>query len=152
MSKVADSVQALVSPIAQSMDIEVVEVVFEKKYNGMNLTIFIDSDDGIDINKSEQFHRAILDPIDELDPIASQYILNVSSLGIDRPLKTDRDYKRNMDKPILVKLYKADQDNAKQYKGVLTSYTDSQFTINCDGTEKQFSREAVAHVEPIIEF
>lgn len=152
MSKVADSVMALVTPIAEGMDIEVVEITYDKKYNGMNLTIFIDSDDGIDINKCEKFHRAILDPIDELDPIAGQYILNVSSLGIDRPLKTDRDYKRNMGKVIAVKLYKADDSNNKQYKGTLTEYTDSTFTIDSDGSITTFIRNEVAHVEPVIEF
>ncbi len=152
MSRVADSVQALVSPIADSMGIEVVEVVYDKKYNGMNLTIFIDSVDGIDIDKCEKFHRAILDPIDELDPIAGQYILNVSSLGIDRPLKTDRDYRRNIDKPILVKLYKADENNNKQYRGVLVEYTASTFTIESEGNNIVFDRETVAHVEPVIEF
>ncbi len=152
MSKVADSVQTLVTPIAEGMGIEVVEVLYDKKYNGMNLTIFIDSDDGIDINKCEKFHRAILDPIDELDPIAGQYILNVSSLGIDRPLKTDRDYKRNMGKVISVKLYKADSSNNKQYRGELTSYTDTAFTIDCNGSNITFNRNEVAHVEPVIEF
>ncbi len=152
MSKVADSVLALVTPIASSMGLEVVEVIYDKKYNGMNLTIFIDSDDGIDLNKCEKFHRAILDPIDELDPIAGQYILNVSSLGIDRPLKTDRDFRRNIDKMICVKLYKADANNNKQYLGELVSFDDSTFTIDCDGNNIIFNRNEVAHIEPVIEF
>lgn len=152
MSKIADSVSQLVSPIAEGMGLEVVEVVYDKKYNGMNLTIFIDCEEGVDIDKCEKFHRAILDPIDELDPISSQYILNVSSLGIDRPLKTDRDFRRNSGKLISVKLYKADSNNNKQYTGILTAYDSSTFTIDNNGEQVTFNRDTVAHVEPVIEF
>ena len=107
MSKVADSVRQLVEPFAGQFGLEVVEVVYEKKYDGMNLTIFIDKDGGVSIDDCEKLHRAIDEPLDELDPISESYTLNVSSLGIDRPLKTDRDFKRNLNKKISVKLYKA---------------------------------------------
>ena len=59
MGKVADEVYKLVLPIAESFGLEVVEVLYEKKYSGMNLTIVIDKEDGVTIDDCEKLHRAI---------------------------------------------------------------------------------------------
>ncbi len=152
MSKVAEAVFNLVSPIAQQMGLEVVEVTYKKQYDGMNLTVFIDKEEGVSLNDCERLHRAIDQPLDELDPIAEPYTLNVSSLGIDRPLKTERDYKRNLNKKISVKLYKA-QDGSKTFTGILTAYDDNTFTIMTDKkASKTFNKSDVALAEPVIEF
>lgn len=151
MGKVSDSVFELVKPIAESFGLEVVEVLYEKKYDGMNLTIVIDKDGGVTIDDCEKLHRAIDAPLDELDPIDVSYTLNVSSPGIDRPLKLPRDYKRNLGKKISVKLYKP-LDGKKQYQGVLASYTDDAFTLATDKGEITFEIKDTAKVEPVIEF
>lgn len=106
MGKVVESVTELVTPIAEGMGLKVVEVTYKKCYDGMNLTIVIDKDGGVTIDDCERLHRAIDLPLDELDPIECAYTLNVSSPGIDRPLTLPRDYKRNLDKDISVRLYK----------------------------------------------
>lgn len=98
MGKVADAVKALVQPIAEGMGLYVLEVLYEKKYDGMNLTVVIDKEGGVTINDCEALHNAIDAPLDELDPIQGSYTLNVSSPGLDRPLKLDWDYKRNLGK------------------------------------------------------
>ena len=153
MAKVTEQVTQLVTPIAEEFGLEVVEVEYAKKYDGMHLTIFIDKEGGVNINDCEKLHRAIDAPLDELDPIEGQYTLNVSSLGIDRPLKTERDYKRNLNKKISVKLYKADENKNKKYEGVLVSFDETSFTI--ETANKQvitFDKKTTAHVEPVIEF
>ena len=106
MGKVSEQVSALVTPIAESMGLTVLEVLYEKKFDGMNLTIVIDKEGGVTIDDCEMLHKAIDAPLDELDPIENSYTLNVSSPGLDRPLKLDWDYKRNLGKKISVKLYK----------------------------------------------
>ncbi len=152
MGKVADQVFALVEPIAKGFDLEVIEVLYEKKFDGMHLTIVIDKDGGVTIDDCERLHRAIDEPLDQLDPIECAYTLNVSSPGIDRPLKTDRDYKRNLNKKISVKLYKA-QNGKKNFVGILTSYDEESFTIVTDkGETITFVKKDTAHVEPVIEF
>ena len=152
MGKVSDEVYKLVSPIAESFGLEVIEVLYEKKYDGMNLTVVIDKEGGVTIDDCEKLHRAIDAPLDELEPIDTAYILNVSSPGIDRPLKTERDYKRNLDKKISVKLYKP-FDGKKNYEGVLESYGDDKFTIRMkNGLQITFNKKDTAKVEPIIEF
>lgn len=152
MGKVSEQVFELVAPIAESFGLEVIEVLYEKKYDGMNLTIVIDKDGGVTINDCEMLHRAIDAPLDELDPIECAYTLNVSSPGIDRPLKTERDYKRNLNKKISVKLYKA-VDSKKTFVGILTAYDDETFTITTEkGQTITFVKKDTAHVEPVIEF
>lgn len=152
MGKVTEQVLELVAPIAESFGLEVIEVLYEKKYDGMNLTIVIDKDGGVTINDCETLHRAIDAPLDELDPIDCAYTLNVSSPGIDRPLKTERDYKRNLNKKISVKLYKA-VNSKKSFVGILTAYDDETFTITTEkGQTITFVKKDTAHVEPVIEF
>ena len=131
MGKVSEQVLALVQPIAEQFGLEVLEVLYEKKYDGMNLTVVIDKDGGVTIEGA--------------------YILNVSSPGLDRPLKTERDYKRNLGKKISIKLYKP-LNNNKTYEGVLTSYDDASFVILTKDGSLTFNKKDTAKVEPIIEF
>ena len=152
MGKVVESVTELVTPIAEGMGLEVVEVTYKKCYDGMNLTVVIDKDGGVTIDDCERLHRAIDQPLDELDPIECAYTLNVSSPGIDRPLTLPRDYKRNLDKDISVRLYKP-LDGKKIYEGTLTAYDDETFTIvTSKGKEITFNKKDAAKVEPIIVF
>lgn len=151
MSKIADSVMNLVAPIAEKLGLEVVEVAYEKKYDGMNLTVFIDKDGGVSIDDCEKLHRAIDEPLDRLDPIEGSYTLNVSSLGIDRPLKTDRDFKRNLNKKITVKLY-SPLNGKKKFSGVLLSFDDTSFVLDTGKEQMTFNRQQCAHIEPVIEF
>lgn len=155
MSVVADKVFQLVAPIAESFGLELVEVEFKKEYDGMNLTVYIDKDGGVSIDDCEKLHRAIDEPLDQLDPIAENYILNVSSLGLDRPLKTERDFKKNLGKEISVKLYQA-VDKKKLFSGILLEFDEKSFSIEVvkqDKTEKiTFLKEKVAHIEPVIRF
>ncbi len=151
MGKVAEQVLTLVQPIAESMNLHVLEVLYEKKFDGMNLTVVIDKEGGVSINDCEALHRAIDGPLDELDPIDCAYTLNVSSPGLDRPLKLDWDYKRNLGKKITVKLYKP-LDGKKTFNGVLESYDKDSFVLATDKKQITFTKKETAQVLPIIEF
>lgn len=151
MGKVADQVLQLVQPIAESMNLHVLEVLYEKKFDGMNLTVIIDKEGGVSINDCEALHRAIDEPLDELDPIDVSYTLNVSSPGLDRPLKLEWDYKRNLGKKITVKLYKP-LDGKKTFNGVLDSYDENSFVLDTGSKKITFIKKETAQVLPIIEF
>ncbi|MCM1290021.1 MAG: ribosome maturation factor RimP [Corallococcus sp.] len=151
MGKVSESVLRLIEPIAAQLGLTVLEVEYAKKFDGMNLTVIIDKEGGVTINDCEALHRAIDAPLDELDPIDTAYTLNVSSPGLDRPLKLDWDYKRNLGKKIKVKLYKP-MDGKKTFDGVLTKYDDETFAIDVGKTEITFVKKETAQVLPIIEF
>ncbi|MBQ9790630.1 MAG: ribosome maturation factor RimP, partial [Clostridia bacterium] len=80
MSKITEKVHEFLNPIVQNLGYEIVDVEYEKKFDGFNLTIFIDGENGISLDDCEKVHTAIDEPLDELDPTnGASYTLNVSS-------------------------------------------------------------------------
>lgn len=149
--KIKDVCTEKFQPIIEKMGYELVEVFYGKQKDGMNLIFYIDSPSGITIDDCEKVHRMIDPILDDLNPTNdSPYILSVSSLGIDRPLKSGRDFDRNIGKEIEVTLF-AKINGKKNYKGVLLSHDEKFFTI--DNKEiQQFEKDKVAHVAPVIKF
>ncbi len=119
------------TPIAKTVGVEVVEVEFKQGKNP-TLTIFINKEGGVDLNACEKFHNAINEPLDELNPTFDMpYTLNVSSLGIDRPFKTDKDFLDHIGQRVEVKLYSSIKGK-KFYDGELTSYNGESITLKVD--------------------
>jgi ribosome maturation factor RimP len=119
------------SAIANPMGIRVFEVEFKQGKNPA-LTVYIDKDGGVDLDTCELFHRAIDEPLDELDPTFGQpYTLSVSSLGVDRPFKTDEDFNSHIGQMVEVKLINSIRGK-KFYDGILTSYDGKNITLKVD--------------------
>lgn len=153
MSKISDSVFALVKPIAEQLGLTVVDVTYEKKFDGMNLTVVIDKEGGVDINDCEALHRAIDLPLDELNPTDdAAYTLNVSSPGLDRPITTDWDFKKHSGKEIEVRLYAPDSNGAKKYIGKLINHDENTVTVEIKGQEIALNRQKIAIILPVIKF
>ena len=151
--KVKDLCFEKFKPIIEDMGYELVEVFYGKMQDGMNLIFYIDSDHGITIDDCEKVHR-IIDPIlDELNPTNdASYILSVSSLGIDRPIKTERDFQKNKGKEIEITLF-SKLDGKKNFKGILVSWDEKEITIlNEKNEEERFEKTKVAHIAPLIKF
>ena len=152
MSKIAEEVEKLVAPIAESFGCELVEVEFAKKYNGDNLTIFIDKPGGVTLEDCEAVHNAVDLPLDELDPTAGKpYTLNVSSPGIDRPIVTDKDYTRNLGQVLEVKLFQA-IEKKKVFVGSLLSFDENKVTLEIDGKSFELERKMISKATKYIEF
>jgi ribosome maturation factor RimP len=131
--KVKNSQEILefLSPIAKSVGVEIAEVEFKQGKNPA-LTIYIDKEGGVDLDSCELFHRAIDVPLDEFDPTFGQpYTLNVSSLGVDRPFKTDKDFNSPIGEMVEVKLYNSIRGK-KLIEGVLNSYDGKIITVKVD--------------------
>lgn len=119
------------APIGESVGVNVVEVEFKQGKNPA-LTIYIDKEGGIDLDTCELFHRAIDAPLDELDPTFGEpYTLNVSSLGADRPFKTDKDFMSHIGERVEVKLVNGIKGK-KFYDGILVSYDGKIITLKVD--------------------
>lgn len=117
--------------IAEPLGINCVEVEFKQGKNP-ELTLYIDKEGGVDLNACELFHNAINEPLDELDPtFGLPYRLNVSSLGIDRPFKTEKDFLSHIGQRVEVKLY-ASIKGKKFYDGILMSYDKDKITLKVD--------------------
>ena len=119
-----DVIEKSITDAVADLGFEVVEIKHTKEYGKYNLTVFIWSKDGVDLNACESAHNAlnlVLDKYEELFP--EEYILIVSSSGLDRPIVTMDDFRRAMGTEIEVK-----EGKTKQH-GVLMSYTDDSFVI-----------------------
>lgn len=150
--KTTEIVDSLVRGKIAEMGYELDEVEYVKEYGNMVLTLYIDSENGVTIDDCEKVSRAIDPILDENDPIEEAYYLSVSSIGIDRPLKKDKDFERNMGKKLQVKLY-APINKKKELLGVLTEYDGESFTISVEKTgEVTIKRKDAALIRPWIDF
>ncbi len=152
MSKISEEVEKFLEPIVAEQGCEIVDVEFAKKYNGDNLTIFIDKKGGVTIDDCERVHNAINEPLDELNPTNDKpYTLNVSSPGVDRPIKTDKDFTRNLGEVLEVKLYEAIQKK-KLYVGKLMSFNSDTIELDQDGTLISIDRKLISKATKYIDF
>lgn len=123
--------------IVKEYALELVDLEFIKEGANWYLRVYIDKEGGVDLVDCEKVSRTLDEKLDEIDPITQQYILEVSSPGIDRPLKKPEDFERFADEVIDVKLYKA-QDGKKQYQGRLVSLKDDILSIDvCEDEDKE---------------
>lgn len=119
------------SKIAEPLGIRLVDVEFKQGKNP-SLTLFIDKEGGMDLDTCEIFHRAIDEPLDQLDPtFGLPYTLNVSSPGVDRPFKTDEDFNSHIGQRVEVKLYNSIKGK-KFYDGILEGYDGKTITLKVD--------------------
>ncbi len=154
MSKVIDLVESNITKAVEDLGYEIVEITYKKYLGDMNLTIFIDKDGGVDLNGCELVHKTIDPILDEIDPTnGEKYILNVSSPGIDRPLKTERDYKRNMDTEVNVSLFEKVGD-LKKFVAILRGYDLQKGVITVEYKENDIDLEIknIALIKPEIKF
>ena len=136
----------------ESLGFELCDVEYQKEYGDWVLTFYIDKPGGVTIDECEAVSRAIEPILDEKDPIESEYVLSVSSLGIDRPLKKDRDFERAMGKELEIRLY-AQQSGKKLWIGTLASFAPDSFTVETEqGKPLTFQKKDCALVRPNIRF
>ena len=103
--KLTDRIFELTESKVRELGYELYDVEYQKEYDNWVLTLYIDSKDGISLDDCEIVSNAVDPILDEADPIEQAYYLSVSSVGIDRPLKKDKDFQRSIGKTIDVKLY-----------------------------------------------
>ena len=155
MSKIADAVTELVKPIVEGLGMELVEVLFAKTKEGDALTVFIDKDGGVSLNDCEAVHNAIDAPLDELDPTDGKpYTLNVSSPGLDRPFKTDRDFAKHIGFKVETSLFAPIAGVGKKFVATLAAY-DPQggvVTLELDGKSVAIDKKDIAIIREHIEF
>jgi len=142
----------ILEPIIAEKGLELVDLEFVKEGVNWYLRVYIDKDGGVNIDDCEAVSRALEVKLDEKDPIEQAYILEVSSPGIDRPLKKDADFVKYQGEIIDVKLYKA-QDGSKQYQGKLLGLENGVLSIEEEnGTIVKFEQKDIASVRLAVIF
>ena len=148
--KPLEDIHAFLQPFADELQIEIVDIEWSDKENA--LTVFIETESGVDLDTCEKFHNSIMLPIDDFDPTYdAPYTLNVSSPGLDRPFKTQRDFERNTGKEVEIKLF-APIKGKKLLEGVLTAFDDNTVTISTQQEEMKINRNKIAKINKAIKF
>lgn len=123
--------EALLMPIIEANHFELVDVEWVKEGANWYLRAYIDKEGGINVVDCELVSRALGELLDEEDYISENYILEVSSPGLDRPLKKEKDFARSIGLDVELKLYKA-LNKQKEFVGILTAYDDTTVTIELE--------------------
>lgn len=146
------TIEEIVTKITDEHGFEMVDVEYVKEAGEYYLRVYIDKEEGISLNECELVSRELSPILDEKDPIKENYFLEVSSPGLDRALKKDRDFVRYQGRDVDLKLYKP-LNGCKQFEGELVGLTeDNNIKIIVNGKEMEFNRKDVAIVRLAIKF
>lgn len=143
--------EELVMPLIEQNNFELVDVEYVREGSNWYLRVYIDKENGINVDDCELISRALSDRLDEKDFIDEAYILEVSSPGLGRPLKKDKDFERSLMEEVEIKLYRA-KNGRKDFRGILKSYDKDSITIEEDGAELIFQRKEIAQVRLAFDF
>ena len=146
--------EALLQPMVDERGFELVDVEYVKEGSNWYLRAFIDKPGGISIDDIEPISRELSEKLDQEDFISDAYILEVSSPGLGRPLKKDKDFVRRIGEEIEIHLYRA-INKQKEFVGILKEFNkeENTFTVELeDGEETVFNRADVALVRLTFDF
>lgn len=148
---IASRVEALAAPVAEECGVSLFDVEFVKEGPDHYLRLFITKEEGVDLDDCEAVSRAIDPLLDEADFIKEHYYLEVSSVGLDRHLKKEKDFLYFMGEKIEVKLFKA-FEGSDFWVGTLTGYEDGKFAIDTEKGELVIDQKEARVVRPFVDF
>jgi len=162
-SFIEEKVFEIAKPHADKLGLDIVDIEYKTHSKDKVLTIFIDRKGGVTLDDCSNLSLAVEPLLDEEDIIATGYLLEVSSPGIDRPLDKDSDLERNMDSLVDIRLNEH-QEKRLEFQGILKSFTDEHLTIMLDepfvkgvkpktnGQERTFLRKNIRTIKKAIRF
>lgn len=144
--------EELVLPIVEANHFELVDVEYVKEAGTWYLRIYIDKEGGISIDDCELVSRAFSDILDREDYIEDAYILEVSSPGLGRPLKKDKDFQRNLGEEVEVRTYKP-INKQKEFIGLLDAWDKESVTLQLESGELfTIARADIALIRQALDF
>ncbi|MCI5595522.1 MAG: ribosome maturation factor RimP [Lachnospiraceae bacterium] len=150
-TEIESYVEELVMPIIEEGNFELVDVEYVKEGANWYLRVYADKEGGITIDDCVTISRALEVQLDEKDLIPDAYILEVSSPGLGRQLKKEKDYQRSIGKEVEIKLYKA-RNKQKELEGILKDFDSDTFTITIDGEDTRFEKKEIAMMRLAVHF
>lgn len=144
---VQDFVYSLAEPIVTENGMELVDIEFTKEGGNWYLRIYIDKDEGVDLDDCQKISTLLSDLLDQEDPIEQAYFLEVSSPGLDRPLKREKDFRKYEGHLVNVKTYSL-VEGRKKWQGRLGPYQQDVLVLNLDQDQQiQIPWETIAQVK-----
>ena len=145
-------VEAYLLPLTEEHNFELVDVEYVKEAGNWYLRAYIDKEGSISVDDCEVISRKLGDWLDKEDFISESYILEVSSPGLGRPLKKEKDFKRSLGEEVDVRTYRM-IEKQKEFTGLLKDYDDATVTIEMeDGTLKTFEKSDIALIRLAFDF
>ena len=145
-------VEAYLMPVMEKNQFELVDVEYVKEAGTWYLRAYIDKEGGFTVDDCELVSRQLGEWLDREDFIDDIYILEVSSPGLGRPLKKEKDFKRSLGEQVEVRLYRA-VDRQKEFTGALAAYDEDTVTLRFeDGTETSFEKKDIALIRLAFDF
>ncbi len=139
-------------PVLAEHQFELVDVEYVKEAGNWYLRSYIDKEGGITVDDCEVISRILSDWLDKTDFIQDSYIMEVSSPGLGRPLKKDKDFERSLGDEVEIRLYKP-RNKQKEFTGTLKAYDKETVTIVLeDGSEEVFMRTELALIRLAFDF
>ncbi len=144
--------EELITPILDRMNFELVDVEYVKEGGTWYLRAYIDKEGGITVNDCEAVAREMNEILDKEDFVEDSYVFEVSSPGLGRPLKKEKDYVRGMGKEVEIRTYRA-INREKEFYGILSAYDENTVTIKTeDETEMTFEKSDIALIRLAFDF
>ena len=144
--------EELITPILDRMNFELVDVEYVKEGGTWYLRAYIDKEGGITVNDCETAAREMNEILDREDFVEDSCVFEVSSPGLGRPLKKEKDYIRSMGKEVEIRTYRA-INREKEFYGILSAYDENTVTIKTeDGTEMTFEKSDIALIRLAFDF
>ena len=149
MANIEEKVENLIKKKIEDIGYELYDVLYIKEGKNYTLRIVIDNEKGISIEDCEKVNNEITDILDEADYIKEQYFLEVSSPGIERVLRKDWQLKKYIGEEVEIKLFKKDENNCKEYIGILKEISNNCIKIENEQKEYSLDRKNIAQVKTI---
>ncbi|MBP2642463.1 MAG: rimP [Firmicutes bacterium] len=149
-STIEKRVEELVSDIIQGSELELVDVEYVKERDWY-LRVFLDKSGGLEVDDCQNVSERLEDKLDELDPIKESYILEVSSPGLDRPLKKEKDFIRHTGDKVEISTF-APLNGQKKIVGTLLGADMDNIRMEINGDEILVPRDKIAQIRLYLEF
>lgn len=148
MANIEEKVEELLKTKIESIGYDLYDVEYAKEGPNYFLRIYIDKENGIDLEDCEKVNNEIMNDLDEADYIKEQYFLEISSPGVERILRKDKHLEQNIGNEVVVKLFKKDENLKKEYQGILKEFDDQKILIqNEENIEIQ--RKNIAQIKTV---
>ena len=149
--KVAELVYEKIKPLF-NQDVQLIEVEYLKKNDGMHLIVYIEKENGITLDDCVETSKLIDGPLEELNPTNDEpYFLDISSYGLDKPLKYDWQFKKYQNQKVNVKLYHKIND-LKEFVAILKQKTEDAVAFEYNNENISISLKDIANITPYLEF
>lgn len=149
--EIVDRVQELAAGYLADNGLELVEITYRREQGGMTLRLLVDTPSGVTIDECEALNKFLGELLDREDVIQEHYVIEVSSPGLDRPMKADRDFERALDKALEITTYEP-VDGRKTHEGRLVGMNKEEIVIESKGISTVIPRNRIALARLKVEF